>query len=105
VKWASGGRSESVHTEDAGHAEEFGTKGNGDGVMTGRELMDAVAMLAGMPPSEPVRLNLVLSRGYVRCPRLDRFGVVEAAVVDGQTAIPGLGEHIRETMVPQYFVR
>ena len=93
----------SVHTEDAAHAEGFGTKGNGDGVATGRDVI--CAMLASTPPSEPVALNLVLSTGCVRCRRLDRFGVVEAAVVDGQTAILGLGEYIRETMVPQYLVR
>ena len=95
---------ESVHREDAAHAEEFGMEGNDDGMATGRELTDTVAMLASTP-SEPVRLNSVLSTGCVRCRRLDRFGVVEAAVVDGQTAILGLGEHIRETMVPQYLLR
>lgn len=43
--------------------------------------------------------------GCVRPGQLDRFGVVEAAVVDRQAAIFGLGEQIRETMVPQYLVR
>jgi hypothetical protein len=74
---------ESVHTEDATQAEEFATKGNDYAVATGRELKNAVTMLASTPSSEPVYSNSVLSTGCVRCRRLDRFGVVEAAVVDG----------------------
>jgi hypothetical protein len=42
---------ESVRTEDAAHAKKFGTEGNNDGVVTGREL--TVAMLANTPPPSP----------------------------------------------------
>lgn len=75
------------------------------GVATGRELADVVGDARQHAPLRPLRLNSALSTGCVRCRRLDRFGVVEPAVVDGQTAILGFSEHIRETMVPQYLVR